>query len=295
MKTPTPPYVGKFIIANGKFLECSNYNFDSAPGHLSVYEVIRLIDGVPLFLEDHLGRLMNSIQLINRKPDISFAGIADEIIWLSAQNKFRNGNVKIVCNFPPKKNTPDSVFIFFIPHQYPEKEKYLEGFKLQSRVMERPNPNAKIINTTLTQEVIDLKAQNDLDEILLVNHDNIVTEGSKSNIFFVRDNEILTTGRDLVLAGITRDKVIEICKHNGIVCKETKIHLEELSKMAGAFITGTSPKIMPVNRINQVGFQVQHPLIIKIKKLYDEMISNYLEDYKRKNKSSSNITTKDFQ
>ncbi len=270
------------MIANGKLLECSNFDFNSVPENLSVYEVIHLIDGVPLFLEDHLGRLMTSIQLINRKPDISFLGIANEIYQVSEQNKFSNGNVKVVCNFLPKKNAPDLILIFFVPHQYPEKEKYLEGFKLQSLVMERPNPNAKVINATLTQEVFDLKAQNDVDEILLVNHNNIITEGSKSNIFFVREDEILTAGRELVLAGITRDKVIEICKHNGIVCKETKIHFEELSKMSGAFITGTSPKIMPVNRINQIQFQIQLPLIIKIKKLYDEMISNYLKDYKRK-------------
>jgi len=269
-----------YILVNGKLLEGSKYFFNNSPGLLSVYEVIRLIDGVPLFIEDHLARLMNSILLISRKPDISFSCIADEIQLLSKQNRLTNGNVKIICNFSPKKNHPDEVLIFFIPHKYPEEKEYLKGIKIHSTVMERPNPNAKVMNTTLTEEVINLTAQNDVDEILLVKHDNIVTEGSKSNIFFVKDDEILTAGRDLVLAGITRDKVIELCKLNKIVCKETTIHLEELSKMSGAFITGTSPKIMPVNYINQFKYQTQHPLIKTLKKLYEDMILNYVRDYK---------------
>jgi len=272
------------MMANGKLLECSIFDFESFSGILSVYEVIRIIDGIPLFLEDHLGRLMNSIHLINRKPDVSFTDIADEIHRLTEQNNFTKGNVKIVCNFLPKKNAPDAVLIFFIPHHYPEKEKYLEGIKMQSLVMERPNPNAKVINSTLTREVQDLKAQNDLDEILLVQHDGIMSEGSKSNIFFVRGDEILTASRDLVLAGITRDKVINICKNNGIVCRETKINIKDLSKMSGAFITGTSPKIMPVNQINQFRLQSQHPIISKIRKLYDEMITIYLSNHKESEK-----------
>jgi len=280
MKSSTPPYIGKYSLVNGKLLEGANYDFDKSPGFLSVYEVIRHIDGVPLFIEDHLARLVNSILLISRKPDISFSGIADEIHWLSEENRILNGNVKIICNFLPKKNRPEEVLIFFIPHKYPDKKEYLEGIKMKSLLMERPNPNAKVVNTLLTQEVVNCKAQNDVDEILLVKHDNIVTEGSKSNIFFVKDDEVLTAGRDLVLAGITRDKVIEICKLNKITCKETTIHLEDLSIMSGAFITGTSPKIMPVNRINQFKYQTQLPMIKTLKKLYDGMISNYLRDYR---------------
>jgi len=276
MKSSTPPYVGKFILVNGKLLEGADYDFDSTVAILSVYEAIRLIDGVPLFIEDHLARLMNSILLISRKPDVSFSGIADEIQWLSEENRILNGNVKVICNFLPKKNRPDSVLIYFIPHLYPEEKQYVEGIKIQSLVMERPNPNAKVVNAALTQEAIDLKTKYNVDEILLVKHDNIVTEGSKSNIFFVKDDAVLTAGRDLVLAGITRDKVIEICKLHGIVCSETTIHLEELSKMSGAFITGTSPKIMPVNRINQFKYQTQHPLIKTLQKLYDDIISSYV-------------------
>lgn len=280
MKSSTPPYVGKYILVKGKLLEGADYDFGSTPAILSVYEVIRLIDGVPLFIEDHLARLMNSILLISRKPDVSFSGIADEIHWLSKQNMISNGNVKVICNFLPKKNRPDSVIIYFIPHKYPEENQYVEGIKMQGLVMERPNPNAKVVNTALTHEVINLKSQYKVDEILLVTHNNIITEGSKSNIFFVKDDVVLTAGHDLVLAGITRDKVIEICKLHGIVCKETKIQLEELSKMSGAFITGTSPKIMPVNRINQFKYQTQLPLIKTLQKLYDDMISSYVLEHK---------------
>ena len=64
-----------------------------------IYEVLRVIDGKPIFLEDHLRRLKNSFELINEKLGLSYEDISRKIDGLiKIENKFE-GNIKITYGF----------------------------------------------------------------------------------------------------------------------------------------------------------------------------------------------------
>ncbi|MCF8367302.1 MAG: aminotransferase class IV [Bacteroidales bacterium] len=284
METMPQPYTGDFMMVNNDLTSCRDFNFSKLTNARAVYEVVRIIGNIPLFIEDHLLRMFNSMHLMGQNVELPSQNIALQMQTLAKKNNFENGNIKLICTF--QEGTPVSksplFYIFFIQHFYPEPEKYLAGMCMQSLMMERPNPNAKVVNQALTQKAGLLQKSTGADEILLVNHDNLVTEGSKSNIFFVFGDELLTPANNLVLAGITREKVIQICKKSGLQCNETIIKLEDLHTFSGAFITGTSPKIMPVRSIDQHTFNTQHPLIMEIRKEYDEMITRYLKNYRLK-------------
>ena len=68
-------------------------------------------------------------------------------------------------------------------------------------------------------------------------------------IFFVKNNEIITSTGKYCLNGITRNKVIEVCKDNSIHCSETDFVFEDISECQEAFVTGTFGGVTPVKSL----------------------------------------------
>lgn len=274
-------FTGKFMILNGQLLPCNSSGFETVSAAPSVYEVMRVMQGVPLFLEDHLHRLENSMKYLCNDFLVSRREVAAQIRTLSEANQIRTGNVKLIitCNEARENPAEQQILICFIPHHYPTAHEYERGIAMQTMELERPNPNAKFINIGVTEKVNAVKKETGTDEVLLVNHEGVITEGSKSNIFLVYENKVSTSALGLVLPGITREKVADICKSHGISLIESRPHTEELKKIRGAFITGTSPKVMPVRQIDDLKFSPGLPLISRIREEYDEMIRLYLENF----------------
>ena len=272
---------GQYLFLDNQLTSVSDFTSPVSNRKISIYEVVRVIDGIPLFLEDHLARLKNSASLLHSGITISFRKLAVQIRELVVVNNISNGNVKIIFSFPEidSGKVETQIYLFFIPHKYPTEKIIRKGFTTKTLTIERPEPNAKVFNKLLTEQVAEIKRKELIDEVLLVRHDGIITEGSKSNIFFVRNNKLITAKRNLVLPGITRQKVIELCKSHQIICLETEIYQYELKNMESAFITGTSIKVMPINKIDNYWMDVEHPLIYKIKNLYDKLLENYIKSF----------------
>ena len=107
-------------------------------------------------------------------------------------------------------------------------------------------------------------------EALLVNNNNHITEGSRSNIFFLKGNILFTAPDNLILSGITRKYILEICRENGIKVELACIEPEDLPEYNSVFMTGTSPTLLPFNRIDNQYFNVSVPLIERLRRLYLE-------------------------
>ena len=73
-----------------------------------IYEVIRIIEGIPLFVKEHLKRFENSLRLVKSECEISMDIVEKYTNQLIVLNRVRNGNVKFVIN---EKN----LYIFSIP------------------------------------------------------------------------------------------------------------------------------------------------------------------------------------
>jgi len=102
---------------------------------------------------------------------------------------------------------------------------------------------------------------------LFSNNDETISEGSKSNVFFVLDESIITSPDSQVLLGVTRSKVIEVCKNNGIDVIKRNIYFNELKDFEGAFITGTSNDVLPIKTIDDIVYNSSHNEIVK--KVYE--------------------------
>ncbi len=266
----------KFYILNGELRASEKYDPESICTGTSIYEVFRIIRGTPLFLGEHLDRLYRSAALLDREIDISSEDILQQVKWLSEANQVKLGNIEIIFNFCETPDQKPDFVMLFIEQRYPSDEQYRDGVGAISYDAVRIAPHVKQINLEMRQKTSSTIAENKLYEVILVNPDNHITEGSRSNVFFIEDETIFTPPVDLILPGITRDKIFKICMDNNINIREKNIRLREISNYDAAFISGTSPKILPLQFIDQVTFNTSNALMRKLIRAYDQMIEEHI-------------------
>lgn len=240
----------------------------------SFYEVLRVQNGIPLFLEDHTSRFLNSCRLKGITFPHSMKYLRRLILQLIWKNEINTGNIKFEFFLCPKIN---HLLIRFIPHFYPSTLEYESGVHLACYQIERPDPHVKqsSVNNAVRIEINKKLSESKAYEILLINHKQEITEGSKSNLFFIRGNELVSPPAELILEGITRKKVIEIANRLAVRYTERVILYNELSDYDAVFLTGTSPKILPVKSIDSYSFTMHNQLIGKLMVAYDNMIDDY--------------------
>ena len=264
----TGKILGKTYVLNGVPLDVSGFNPDMSVD--IYYEVIRLIDGQVLFLQDHLDRLKNSLA----GTGILFPGrdtLLKNLSLLLKNNSFSQGNIRI-CLQPSTANNAD-LFCYFVPYFYPEANKYLEGVRLLTYPHIRPNPGIKKWDDRFRSSVGKFIREQGIYEAVLVNRKGEITEGSRSNLFFIDQKGRLVTVPDkFILPGITRKYVLAIAQQEGIPVIESSISLDSLGTLASAFISGTSPKVLPVKQLDNYSFEVSHPVLQMLMKRFEELI-----------------------
>lgn len=242
--------------------------FVSSDNDGGVYEVLRVKNGVPLFLENHLQRFKKSAEIAHVEIPYSDKRIKELLCTLIKTNEVSEGNIFISCEISMKA--------FFIPHYYPTEEMYKNGVVCDILKAERENPNAKVFQTAVRQKANAIIEEKGCYEVLLVDAGNYITEGSRSNVFFIHNNKIVTAPGSNVLLGITRQKAIELAEMLNIDLIEKEISYNELQKFEAVFLTGTSPKILPVKKIDRFEFNVSGSIIRNIINAYNSLIEQYI-------------------
>jgi branched-chain amino acid aminotransferase len=206
--------------------------------------------------------------------EMDFPEFRHNMLELVRLNHIKNGNVKFVLAEFKKVNHWS---FSFIPHSYPNLIDYHQGVNTELLFAERENPNAKIVQNTISKEANQLIADQKLYEVLLVDRDGLITEGSRSNVFFVKDDVFYTAPSSLVLVGVTRLKVIECLQELNYQLVEEAVPANEISQCDAVFLTGTSPKILPVRSIGKQVFNTQLPMVKELMDQYNRMIDNYVK------------------
>jgi len=267
------------FIKNGHIFNTFKFDDEYLTKGKTLYEVIRIIDGIPLFLEDHLDRLYNSEKITGLNIWLSKEEIKHSISQLARANEISDGNVKIIFNFTEENN---NFLAYFIKHSYPSEEMYNRGVPVGLFFAERENPTAKVINLSLREATDKIIKEKGLFEVILVDKDDFITEGSRSNIFMVIKDKIYTSPKEKVLPGITRNYIMKACSNLGYEVIEKKLTYKEIDLLDGLFISGTSPKVLPINRVENLNFNPQNEIIQNIRAQYESIIRDYIKKNKVK-------------
>jgi len=264
-----------FILSNSGLMQESSYSGISFHSNQSVYEVVRVIDGIPLFLEDHFDRLEKSMKIQGLSFQMAFSDFKQNIAELVRVNRKMEGNIKFV--YAVADGNIHWAFSF-IPHSYPTPEEYQLGVVTDLLFAERQNPNAKVIQTGIRDKANQMISDLKLCEVLLVDSDGLITEGSRSNVFLVKNDVFYTAPDSMILVGITRQKVLVCLNELDFSIVEKAVGIHEVSQFDAAFLTGTSPKILPIRLIGSQVFDVRNNAVVKLMECYNRMIQDYIRN-----------------
>lgn len=268
-----------YFLYNGNVFPSKEFNIEKTIVYPSVYEVIRVVDGVPLFFEEHINRLGNSIELLGYKQPYDNKTIEEHILKLLEINKCYNYNVKIIINALDSEKP--NLFVYYVVSSYPEAELYEKGVHTVLYEAERDNPNVKVIAATFRDKINESIKNANAYEALLVNNRGEITEGSRSNVFFVKDDAFYTAPAEDVLVGITRKRIIQLCLKLGYKVVEEPINVSFLENIDGLFLTGTSPKVLPIATIDNRKYNSGGNSAIKaVRDAYDGLINDYIDKNK---------------
>ena len=214
-----------------------------------VYESIKVLNGKMEYLDDHLERFFESARILKLEHSFKVENIIQSLKKLINANDEKTASLKLQLiggKLP--------VFFAFTTELpvYPDKF-YSEGVKVISYTGERIFPRAKsnclLLNYMAAREASSLGA---LDAILIDRY-GFALEGSRSNLFVVKDNCLITSEKD-VLYGVTRKRTINIAQNLKLSIKFEKISLKDIKGhlFDEVFITSTSMGAIPVRMIDDI-------------------------------------------
>jgi branched-chain amino acid aminotransferase len=229
----------------------------------SVYETLRTYGGRPFELARHFRRLRTSAGRIGIEIPMGNEELAARLDALLARSENAESYIRLIVtrgvgdiSYHFERVSGPTVVMAVKPYERFPESFYSEGIEVAVVSVRRNHPDAldpaikscNLLNNVLA--VREAQAKGAVEAILL-NHAGEVAEGAGSNVFIVRKGALITPPLSAgILAGITREVLIELAPAAGLVVREEVVTLAELMAAAEVFITSTLKEAAPVRAID---------------------------------------------
>jgi D-alanine transaminase len=273
---------GEFLPHEKCFVHIEDRGFQFADG---VYEVTLFKNGKLIDGDAHLDRLFRSLEKINiTSHNFSKEQLKKMQLELFEKNKMSEG----ICYMQitrgqhirtpqcPKDIAPTIVATVALGKKMTDEE-FEKGFSVMTHEDIRwLKCDIKTVGL-LASTMMNQKAKDSgFDDVIFV-RDGIVTEASFANAFIVDENDILVTkpADNLILCGITRNRLIELAKKNSIKVSERNFTVEEMLKAKEVFLTSSSLILRPVVKID--GKQISDGKVGKVARILKKEYQDFVD------------------
>lgn len=254
-----------------------------------VWEGLRLHDGRVVFLDEHLDRLYEAARYIGLDIGKTREELTAAIeATLAANDMHTDVHVRLMVT-RGKKRKPfqhphlsvyGPTIVIIAEHSRPNDDLIHRGIRLHTVPHHRGLPltqDAKLNSHSKLNCIIALNhaVQAGADEALMLDPFGFVNTTNACNFFIVRRGEVWTSTGDYCLNGITRRKVIDLCRADGIPVFERNYSLVDAYGADEAFLTGTFGAQTPVFEIDGrvIGAGQPGPVFLRIRELYKALIA----------------------
>ncbi len=246
---------GKYLGREDAKISPDDRGFLFADG---VYEVAKYYYGKPFRFDDHINRLQRSLSEIGIEyADIS--GLFSVFKKLIEANKMvdkhagvylqiSRGTYKRVHHFPEDIQATVYAYAFVLPSFT---EKLENGIKvITNEDIRWHRCDIKSVSLLPNTMLFNKAVEHNAGECILI-RDGLVTEATHSSVFGVKDGIVYTHPlSNLILPGITRKVILEICSTHGIEVQERAITEKELYELDEIIIAGTGSEVTPAIQVN---------------------------------------------
>ncbi len=253
------------VYINGNFFPESRAKIGINEGGFlfgnGVFETMRTYSGSIFKLSQHIKRLLDSCRFLGIPFEETEEELEEEIEESLRINQVFPAYVKVIVSSGKHGNSltsvgshPNLIIIVrkFTPYSRAFYQKGFTGIVVSfKRNVFSPlllhKSLSSLENLLAKREAEDKGAE----EAIFLNSEGYLAEGAISNIFLLRDEKVITPSLNSgILAGITRQTILEICATLKIPLEQRKVELEELLRANEAFLTNSLMEIMPLTRVN---------------------------------------------
>ncbi|NSY37415.1 D-amino acid aminotransferase [Leisingera sp. ANG59] len=250
-----------------------------------VWEGLRLYNGTWAFIDEHLDRLFEAAKAIDLDIGLDRDGVKSALLETQKANGMisdaharlmvtrgvktrpfqhpslsRQGPTMTIIMEHSRPNLPRSIKLATVPH--------LRGLPMTQDPKLNSHSKLNCILACIAAEKAGA------DEALMLDVNGFVNTTNACNFFIVRKGAVWTSTGDYCMNGITRQKVIDLCRDNGIPVYERNYSLVDTYGADEAFLTGTFGAQTPVGSIDgrQIGSGQMGPVTERIRGLYKALI-----------------------
>ena len=297
--------IGTAIIQNGRLEPASAAlvpadDPDAFHGY-GCYEALRIRSGILYYPEFHEERLLRSAAILGIQHAIQPGTLVQALYQLAEANGIADCNVKVLLFGRDGRNA--DWFAFLLPPLYPPEHSSTVGVRCTLFHGERPFPAAKSLGVLVSTLAFRQAKARACWDALLVNRHGEITEGTRTNLFYVDatgssddDTDVSGSSRlspslcavytppaDVALEGITRRTLLAALAAAGIPAFERPLNVQEaISGRFTLMLTSTSTGVVPIHSLLDPDSRVHrlqiHPAFNSIRQAY----LSHVEEYARK-------------
>jgi len=240
-----------------------------------LFETLRASNGQIFYIEQHIDRLFDSLQQVLIELPMTRLELTKAVKETLARNKYKNAIIRLMVtrgdtesNIQIDSKIHPTLVINIRPFIPLPKVAYKKGirvmlFQERANLVNGLSLRLKSCNYLSNILIKEFSNKKNYTEGVVVDPDFGVTEGATSNIFIVEQGQIKTPPLSpYVLAGITRQVVLEIARDHKIPFTEEKITADELIYADEVFITNSCIEIVPVTQVNSNFIGLKKPGIL---------------------------------
>ena len=250
-----------------------------------VWEGLRLYDGCWAFLEQHLDRLFEATKAIDLDIGLDRAGVIAALEATRAANGMKTDaharlmvtrGVKMRPFQHPSLSRQGPTMVIIMEHSQPKIPRpirlatvpHLRGLPMTQDPKLNSHSKLNCILACIAAEKAGA------DEALMLDIHGFVNTTNACNFFIVRKGQVWTSTGDYCMNGITRQKVIDVCRADGIPVFERNFSLVDTYGADEAFLTGTFGAQTPVGELDGrvIGTGQMGDMTKRIRALYKTLI-----------------------
>ncbi|MEM1373487.1 MAG: D-amino acid aminotransferase [Pseudomonadota bacterium] len=253
-----------------------------------VWEGLRLYNGRWAFVDEHLDRLFEAALAIDLELPLDRAGMLQALEDTQRANGMddnaharlmvtrgvkmrpfqhpslsRSGPTMVIIMEHSRPRIPRPIRLATVPH--------VRGLPMTQDPKLNSHSKLNCILACIAAEKAGA------DEALMLDIHGFVNTTNACNFFIVRKGEVWTSSGDYCMNGITRQKVIDLCRADGIPVYERNFSLVDTYGAEEAFLTGTFGAQTPVSDIDgrTIGSGEMGPVTTRLRTLYQDLIARH--------------------
>ncbi len=229
-----------------------------------IWEGLRVHNGRVAFLGEHLTRLWEGAKALDFDIGLTKAELSARIYeTLAANDMTEHVHIRLMVTRglrstpyqDPRVVIGPATIVIAPEYKQADPKTAVNGARLYTVSVRRGRPDVQDPGLNSHSKLNCVLAcvqaiRSGADEGLMLDPQGFVATCNSTHFFIVRNGEVWTSTGDYCLGGITRSKIIELCKANDIPVFEKNFRLMQCYSADEAFTTGTFAGLAPVGEID---------------------------------------------